>query len=88
MSALPRTTTASDPGEDYLARARALAPLLDAAGDEIEARRELTPDVVAALIDNRLFWMLLPASLGGAELHPLRYVAVIEAIARHDASTA
>ena len=88
MSALPRHSANPATGEDYLARARALGPLLEAAGDEIEARRELPPGVVAGLVGNGLFWMLLPASLGGGELHPLGFCAVIEEVARHDASTA
>ncbi len=76
------------PGADYLARARDLVPFLDAAAPRIEAARELPPDVLAALYDAGLFRLLLPRSLGGAELDPMRYVAVMETIARGDASTA
>ena len=57
-------------GQDYLARARALRPLIAAAADEAELRRELTPEIVDALIENGIFRMLLPKSLGGAELDP------------------
>src|SRR6266581_7917995 len=73
---------------DYLERARALAPILTAAADEIEARRELPERVVEALIERGFFRMLLPRSLGGAELHPLTYVQVLEEIAKADPSTA
>ncbi|HEY1260197.1 MAG TPA: acyl-CoA dehydrogenase family protein [Stellaceae bacterium] len=73
---------------DYVARARALGPTLAAAAAEIERRRELPEPVVAALVAGGFFRLLLPRSLGGAELAPAAYVAVIEEIARHDASTA
>jgi len=40
------------------------------------------------LIDRGLFRLLLPRTLGGAELPPSAYVQVIEEIAQHDASAA
>lgn len=73
---------------DALARARSVGPLLDAAADEIERRRELPPAVVAALIDAGLFRLLQPRSLGGAELRPADYAQIVEEIASHDASAA
>src|SRR4029077_19502476 len=73
---------------DYLARARELAPTLTAAADEIERRRELPDAVVAALVERGLYRLLLPRSLGGAELLPADFVPVIEEIAKADASTA
>src|SRR5215468_5272071 len=73
---------------DYLQRARELAPMLAAASDEIEELRELPERIVEALIEGGFFRMLLPRSLGGAELHPLTYVQVLEEIARADPSIA
>ena len=73
---------------DYLARARELRPIVAAGGDEAERRREVTPEVVHALIEGGIFKMLLPKSLGGAELDPLTYTAVLEELARGDGSTA
>src|ERR1700752_3776935 len=78
----------SDASLDYLERAREIAPMLVAAADEIEERRELPERVVEALIERGFFRMLLPRSLGGAELHPLTYVQVLEEIAKADPSTA
>jgi alkylation response protein AidB-like acyl-CoA dehydrogenase len=75
-------------GGGHLAAARKLGPMLEAAADEIERRRELTEPVVAALVEGGFFRLLLPQALGGAELPPARFVEVIEEIARHDASTA
>ena len=77
-----------DPGSLQLARAKRLAPLLAAAADEIEAARELPPRIVAALVEGGFFRMLLPRSLGGAELDPPSYACVLEEIAKTDASTA
>ena len=88
------TTTPAAPDEphraapDVVGIARDLGPLLDRAGDAIEAARELPEAIVAALAERGLFGLLLPRSLGGAELPPAQYVPVVEEIARHDASTA
>ena len=75
-------------GIDYLERAREIAPMLAAAADEIEERRQLPERVVEALIERGFFRMLLPRSLGGAELDPLTYVQVLEEIAKAEPITA
>jgi len=81
-------TTANNPAAEYVQRARELAPELAAAADEIERRRELPEPVVDALVERGLFRLLLPRSLGGAELLPADFVPVIEEIAKADAATA
>jgi alkylation response protein AidB-like acyl-CoA dehydrogenase len=78
----------SKPAVAPLRRARAIRPLLEAAGARIEAARELTEDVLAAMHEAELFRVLLPRSVGGAELEPVDYVQVVEAIAMGDGSTA
>jgi alkylation response protein AidB-like acyl-CoA dehydrogenase len=65
-----------------------MGPILREAGDEIERRRELPDHVVNAMVERGLFKMLLPKSIGGAELDPLTYTAVLEELARHDGSAA
>ena len=75
-------------GADYLARARALAPMLQAAAAEIERQRRLPQALVDAMLEAGLFRMLLPRDYGGGETDPLSFVQVLEEIARHDASTA
>ena len=75
-------------GADYIERARQLGPMIEAAADEIERRRDLPEPIVAALAERGLFRLLLPHSLGGAELPPAAYVPVVEEIAKHDASVA
>ncbi|HVH80007.1 MAG TPA: acyl-CoA dehydrogenase family protein, partial [Stellaceae bacterium] len=73
---------------DYLERVRALAPALKASASEIDERRELPAPVIDRLVEGGFFRMLLPRSLGGAELLPADYVPIVEAIAEIDASTA
>ena len=69
-------------GIDYLWRARELAPELASAADEIEWRHELPEPLVAALAERGFFRLLLPRSLGGAELLPAIFVPVIEEVAK------
>jgi len=73
---------------NYLERAESLAPLLERMAPQMERAHELAPEVVAALHGAELYRLLLPRSLGGAELPPADFVEVIEAIAKADASTA
>jgi alkylation response protein AidB-like acyl-CoA dehydrogenase len=69
-------------------RARALQPLLDAHGAEIDRRREVTPEVVDALVGADMLRLLLPRSLGGQEIGLLEYCKTTEALAWADASVA
>jgi alkylation response protein AidB-like acyl-CoA dehydrogenase len=78
----------TDRSNETLERARGLGPQIAASADEIERQRRLPGTLVSALHDAGLFRMLLPRSLGGAELDPPTFVQVTEAIARADASTA
>src|SRR5207237_10258418 len=72
----------------YLDRALELRPMLAAASDAIERGREVTPEIVRAMIERGIFKMLLPRSLGGAELDPLTYTGILESLAQGDGSTA
>ena len=67
-------------------RARALQPLLDAHGAEMDRRREVTPEVVEALVQADMLRLLLPRSLGGQEIHLVEYARTIEALGYGDAS--
>jgi len=75
-------------GFDQIERARALAPLIAREADEIERTRRLTQPVVSALIENGLYRVLLPQSLGGAEAPPEMFMQMLEEVAKADASTA
>ena len=76
------------PGLDLVERARALQPLISREADEIERTRRLTPAVTSALIENGLYRVLLPQSLGGAEAPLEIFMQMQEEIAKADASTA
>src|SRR5579863_261693 len=75
-------------GIDYLARARELAPLIEAASPRIEAERRFPADVLSALHDAGMFRLLLPKSFGGAELDLPRFVRICEILGAADASVA
>jgi alkylation response protein AidB-like acyl-CoA dehydrogenase len=94
MAATLPQQPASEPGTmgmttaDYMARLRAFAPALKGSAVAIDTRRELPAAIIDRLVDGGFFRLLLPRSLGGAELLPVDYVPIIEAIAEIDASTA
>ena len=71
-----------------VSRARALAPAILAAADELERTRRIPEKLLAALHEARLFRLLLPRSVGGEEVTPGTYLAAIEAVAKADASIA
>jgi indole-3-acetate monooxygenase len=76
------------PGFGLIERAKALAPLIASEADAIEKSRRLTPPVVSALIENKLYRALLPQNIGGAEAPPEVFMQMLEEIAKADASTA
>ncbi len=69
-------------------RARGLQTLIDQHGAEMDRRREVTPEVVDALVAQDMLRLLLPKSLGGQEIHLLDYAKACEALAWADASVA
>src|SRR5689334_14726497 len=79
---------APERGAEYISWVREVAPDLAAASAEIDAERRLPEPIIDALTERGLLRMLLPRSLGGAELLPHEYVPVIEELAKIDASAA
>lgn len=75
-------------GIDYVARARAIAPLIAAAAPHIEMRQQLTDDVLELLHEADLFRLALPKRFGGPEVDLVAVMEVIETIAAADASVA
>jgi indole-3-acetate monooxygenase len=84
------TWDSDEPGvvDDHIGRARALAPLIAAEADAGERERRVTDALMDALHDAKMFRLLLPRPLDGAELDPVTFVRVIEEIAKTDGSTA
>lgn len=73
---------------EWIERGRALRPLLDAAAPRIEQAKDLPSDVQDAMHEAGLFRLVLPRSVGGAELDLATYAQVVAAIAEGDASAA
>ena len=72
----------------YLDVARKMAGRAAEAADRIDAERRLPPDLAADMADAGLFRLLVPRSLGGAEMDFRAYLGVVEVFARADGSTA
>src|SRR5437867_244896 len=81
------TTTTARAVSDPLEVARALAPRIRARAAEIEAGRQLPPDLVLELANARLFKVALPEAEGGLGADILTALRVIEEVARADGST-
>jgi alkylation response protein AidB-like acyl-CoA dehydrogenase len=86
-AAIDGATAGTGPGI-WLDRVGALAPAIDTAAEAIERDRRVPADLMRALHDAGLFRILLPRRYGGAEVHPLVFMQVLEALAKHDASLA
>ena len=81
------TTETVREATDPIAVARALAPRIRERAAEIEAMRQLPPDLVSELVNARLFKVALPESEGGLGADILTALRVIEEVARADGST-
>jgi len=73
--------------QEVIARARALQGLVRAEAPRTESQRTLTAPVVQALLDAELFYLMVPAVLGGLEVDGRTYLEVVEAISAADGST-
>ncbi len=74
--------------DNVLDAARSLGPAIEAGAPEIDRRRRLTPGLLDALHEHKLFRMLLPRPYGGLETPPPLFFKTISEIARHDGSAA
>jgi indole-3-acetate monooxygenase len=81
--AIDTTRVAADP----LEVARSLAPLIRSRASEIEAARQLPPDLVRELANARIFKVALPETEGGLGADVVTALKVIEEVARADGST-
>jgi indole-3-acetate monooxygenase len=73
-------------GEAIVGAARALTPQIRAAGEEIEAGRQLPQPIVDAMKQAGVFRMAMPHEWGGPEVDPLTQIRVIEALSYADGS--
>ncbi len=82
----PATAGIASAGNDPVARARDLGPMIAAAADEIERTQTIPEPLLTRLHDARLARMLLPRSVGGDQVAPWTYLHAIEELSRHDGS--
>ena len=73
--------------EYYLEAARELAGKVAAAADRIDDDRQLPPELAEELADLGFFRLLLPRSLGGAQLDHPDFLRILAKFAAVDAST-
>ncbi|HEX4111959.1 MAG TPA: acyl-CoA dehydrogenase family protein [Stellaceae bacterium] len=71
-------------GDDWVARARALEPLVEQYRDEGEALRQLPRPLFEAMRDAGLFHLWVPRAYGGAEVDIATMVRVTEEVSRQD----
>ena len=72
---------------DPVARARALRGLVESEAARSEEQRTMPGNVVDALADAGLFWVMVPHELGGAEADTRTAIEVFEELAYADGST-
>ena len=76
-------------GSDYyIEAARTLAAHAAEEADRIDREREIPPDLAAELADRGLFRLLMPRTLGGAEMDYLDFLEIVRIFGEADGSTA
>ena len=71
-----------------LETAHDLSGLVRTATDRIEAERRIPPDISNEIADRGFFRLLLPRSLGGAEMEHPDFLKIVRVFAEVDASVA
>ena len=71
---------------EAIARAAALVPLLRDAAPEAQARRRMSDETMAALVDADMFRLVQPRRFGGHQLSAETFVLAMAEIARGDGS--
>ena len=77
----------AEAAHDFVARARALGPLIRECADEAERERRLPDRLVDAMAKAGLYRVAAPRSVGGGETHPFEQIRVIEAVSEADGAT-
>jgi alkylation response protein AidB-like acyl-CoA dehydrogenase len=72
---------------DPVQRARHLAPLIESLAGDGETEGTMPARLVAAFRETELFWLLLPAELGGGGADLVTTIAALEEVSRADGST-
>jgi alkylation response protein AidB-like acyl-CoA dehydrogenase len=85
-SADPATTTGGSVPFVELEAAKALAREIMSRARDLESARRLPADLARKLAEAGLFRITIPKTYGGAELHPIDLVRVLEEVSRADGS--
>ncbi len=83
-----RMTIAAADIDQYLETAHELAALVSTVTDQIDEERQIPVEVANEIADRGFFRLLLPRSLGGAELDHPDFLKIVHIFAQVDASTA
>ncbi len=83
-----KTETQPQVAAAYLDAARVLADSVALASDRIDCERRIPPEIADRLIDQGFFRLLLPRTLGGAELDHPSFLKIVRIFAESDASVA
>lgn len=65
-----------------------IRPIVARHKNNSENRRQLAPEVVAAMRDSNLLMMKSPREVGGAEIHPVDQMTIVEAVTMVDSAAA
>lgn len=79
---------AQNKNDSYHTCACDLLPKITAVADQIDCERKLPPNLADELKDQGFFRLLVPRSLGGAEMDYIEYLNIIETFGKADGSTA
>ena len=74
--------------EYYLDTAREVAAHVAANADRIDLERRIPTELANEIAENGFFRLLVPRSLGGAEMDHMEFLGILEVFAEADASTA
>jgi indole-3-acetate monooxygenase len=80
------TSSENGTGATILDAARALAPQIRGAAEEIERERRLPLPLVQAMKDAGIFRMAMPHAWGGPEVDPLTQIRIVEELSAADPS--
>jgi alkylation response protein AidB-like acyl-CoA dehydrogenase len=83
---MTRDATLRLSAEQWVERARSLAPFVEKYRDQAETERRLPDEVATAMRERNLFCLWLPRSLGGPELPIATVVQIMEELSRQDGS--
>ena len=82
------TSSRGDVLADLLNGVDRIAQVISRHRQDCEINRTLSPDVVRAMREVGLFRMKSPHEVGGAEIHPVDQMAVVEAVVKLDSAAA